>query len=314
MMIIRKNFLMDLDHTNTIVENPFLREVHNTAFSFSVLEGYKKFSYKWVLSNFINLKYTNLVTYDLPFFLRWPCFKKKTIFVLPHINIINSIINYISKGLYIYTEINEYFIPNRRSFNNCYFTHDILIYGYSNSQKLLFTIAYNEERKYEKQEISYDDFLKAFNSCKTKYLLKTIVFSINDNYNFNCLQYDKIKNDLEKYIYPQKEYLGINVYKHLENDLIRSHLNKYINMRSFRTIKEHKKVLFLLSEFCVLPIKTKELLNELINDSDIIFNLSLKYNVTHNEKIINSIILRIEQLKAKETIVIKEVLKFMDDF
>lgn len=223
-------------------------------------------------------------------------------------------VNYINKGLYIYTEINEYFIPNRKSFNNCYFTHDILIYGYSNSQKLLFTIAYNEKRKYEKQAISYDDFLKAFNSCKTKYLLKTMVFSIDNNYNFNCLQYDKIKNDLKKYIYPSKKYLGINVYKYLENDLIRSHSNKYINMRSFRTIKEHKKILFLLSEFFVLPNEIKELLNELINDSNIIFNLSLKYNITNNEKIINSIILRLKQLKTKEIIVIKKILEFLDDF
>ena len=313
-MISRKKFLMDLNHKNTIIENPFLREIHNTAFSFSVLEGYEKFSYKWILSNFIGLKYTDLITYDLPFFLRWPCFKKKTIFLLPNNNIINLMVNYINKGLYIYTEINEYFIPNRKSFNNCYFTHDILIYGYSNSQKLLFTIAYNEKRKYEKQAISYDDFLKAFNSCKTKYLLKTMVFSIDNNYNFNCLQYDKIKNDLKKYIYPSKKYLGINVYKYLENDLIRSHSNKYINMRSFRTIKEHKKILFLLSEFFVLPNEIKELLNELINDSNIIFNLSLKYNITNNEKIINSIILRLKQLKTKEIIVIKKILEFLDDF
>lgn len=82
-----------------INENPTLRELHNTAFSFSVLEK-EKIPKSWILTNFFVLRYDQTLTYNVKFFLKWGCFSRKFVFYYDNMNIIEKLIMYIDRGYY----------------------------------------------------------------------------------------------------------------------------------------------------------------------------------------------------------------------
>ena len=269
-----------------IIENPTLRELHNTAFSFSVLES-NNLPKSWILENFSVLKYNQTLSYNSKFFLNWSCFNRRFVFYYDRMDIIKKIISYIDRNYYIYMELNEFFIPNRPAYKKFDFYHDILIYGYDKNEKILYTIAYNKDGLYKAQKIQYLDIIKAYKNYKHKYELKIMPFCISKNYNFNKFKHHSIKNNLKKMLYSSKKHIGCNAY----DDLLK-HIDKIIrfktqlDLRAFRTILEHSKTLTYINDYFTIPENYYKTLIDLNKKANYLFLLSIKYNLTQSENLI----------------------------
>lgn len=269
-----------------IIENPTLRELHNTAFSFSVLES-NNLPKSWILENFSVLKYNQTLSYNSKFFLNWSCFNRRFVFYYDRMDIIKKIISYIDRNYYIYMELNEFFIPNRPAYKKFDFYHDILIYGYDKNEKILYTIAYNKDGLYKAQKIQYLDIIKAYKNYKHKYELKIMPFCISKNYNFNKFNHHSINNNLKKMLYSSKKHIGCNAY----DDLLK-HIDKIIrfktqlDLRAFRTILEHSKTLTYINDYFTIPENYYKTLIDLNKKANYLFLLSIKYNLTQSENLI----------------------------
>lgn len=271
-----------------INENPRLRELHNTAFSFSVLEK-EKLPDSWILTNFFVLRYDQTLTYNVKFFLKWNCFSRKFVFYYDKMNIIEKLIMYIDHGYYIYMELNEYYIPNRPAYKNYDFYHDVLIFGYNKDKQNFSTIAYNKGL-YKSQLISFTNIVEAYCNYKHKYELKIMPFCVSKKYNFEKFDKNLIKMNFEKMLYSSKKHIGKNAYVDLLNHIdyvIYKNIN--LDLRAFRTISEHAKTLVYLNEFFNIKQDDFKNLLELSKRADYIFFLAIKYNLTLSNNLVKKI-------------------------
>lgn len=293
-------------HVLKINENPTLRELHNTAFSFSVLET-RSLSKSWILENFFVLKYNQTLSYDVKFFLKWHCFNRKFVFYYNGMDIVKKIISHIDRNCYIYMELNEFFIPNRPAYTAFDFYHDILIYGYDENDQIFFTIAYNKDGLYKTQKIHYLNIINAYENYKHKYKLKIMPFRISEKYDFNKFHKSSIKKSLKKMLYSSKKHIGYNAY----NDLLKhidmvTYESGKLDLRAFRTILEHSKTLTYINDYYSITNHSYNLLIELNKKANFIFLLSMKYNLTQSENLILKIKKHIlEYMKMQEQTLIK---------
>ncbi len=272
-----------------INENPTLRELHNTAFSFSVLEK-EEIPKSWILTNFFVLRYDQTLTYNVKFFLKWGCFSRKFVFYYDNMNIIEKLIMYINRGYYIYMELNEYYIPNRPAYKNHNFYHDLLIYGYNKNNQNFSTIAYNKDGLYKSQLISFTNIIEAYCDYKYKYELKIMPFCVSKNYNFEKFDKNTIKKNFKRMLYPSNNRIGNNAYNELLNHI--DHMidkNKKLDLRAFRTISEHAKTLIYLNDFFNIKQEDFDNLLELKKKADYIFFLAIKYNLTLSNSTIKKV-------------------------
>lgn len=292
---------------------PFLRELHNTAFSFAILET-QTLPKSWILENFLVLKFSELLTYNVPFFINWKCFTRSLILYLPKMNISDTLVKFIDRDYYIYMELNEFYIPNRKCYQLKNFNHDILIYGFDLNNKKFSTIAYNDKGLFLPQLLDFNDIDKAYKNYNKKYLLKVIPFKLNKKYDFSKINLDRIKNNLKLILNTKKESIGINAYnnvlKHIEN----VELNYVrIDLRNFRTISEFHKVLLIFNDVFNIPESINQDLLTLHMNANVIFNLAIKYEVTTSRGILIKLKLKLESLIEKTKITLTDIYKFLEN-
>lgn len=269
-----------------INESPFLRDLHNTAFSFAVLEA-NKLPKSWILENFLVLKFSESLTYRVPFFLKWRCFSRKAIVYFPKTKISHNIVNYINKNYYVYIELNEFYIPNRKNYKIKDYYHDLLIYGFDIDNSKFLTIAYNNTGSFSPQWVSFNDIDEAYSNYKMRYLLKAMPFRVSKKYDFSKTNSQEIINNLQFVLHTKKKHFGLNSYNDVLKNIEKAKLNSSkIDLRSFRTICEYQKVLLLFNEVFDIPEDLNKVLLNLQKQADIIFNLSIKYNLTLNKDVL----------------------------
>mgnify|MGYP000020600920 CR=1 FL=1 len=231
------------------------------------------------------------------------------------IDINEFIKNAINDDFYVIIKLDEYYIPDRYFYKRKQFIHQTLIYGFNTETKTYNIHGFNEKHTFQVTKLSFEDFNKAFNSVRKKQNIDFFKFNKKPDIKFDL---SLVIEWLRYYLYDTNQvYLiyyggelenrnfGINVY----DDLI-----KYIqitdetnlDIRAFHILWEHKKCMNLRMDYMQdtqnINIKT-EILNELINiekNALTIRNLVLKYNVSHNKKIILRIIEDLKVLKEEE--------------
>lgn len=87
---------------------------------------------------------------------------------LANIHILDILYTAINDGFYIYTHVDEFYVPYSSHTQKRHFFHDILIYGYNQNKKVIYTIGYGSDGEYSLREISMEDLTTAFYSDKYK--------------------------------------------------------------------------------------------------------------------------------------------------
>lgn len=277
-----------------IEKDPSFRELHTSAYPLSILEIYQGFSKKWLIQNFVNIafkkEYDNVLTYIRPYFWFWNCFEVKYSLHYPFKNVIKKIKAFLSKGYYVFLCVNEKYIPERIYYENTYYNHEILIFGYNDEKFEFDTIGYNDKKKYETQKIAYSNIDKAFRT-DYEHFYKFYALKVKPNYNFDKTSTFHMKQSINMYLNTRNAKKGFNAYQYLR-EYIRSFLEngKQINMRSFRMIKERAAVMVLIPNYFKIDTYLDKLLKDNVRISETLFLLVLKWNRSPNTNIKESIL------------------------
>ncbi len=242
----------------------------------------------------------------------------------------------INNGYYIYTFVNEFYIPNRLAYNKYDCSHDILIYGYDEDNHLCNTIGYTDKLQFNESEISFDAFYRAFqcdrNICirifklvdniDSKFNISTVYEMLCDYANStNCSNKLGLYFDLDtynKYYFEGRlncgEVYGLSIYEGLIMycQVILDNGNK-MDMRPFYGNYEHKMCMLQRLDYMeehnyLSSCNIKDLYTDINKKAKTILNLVIKYNITKDKNIIRKIINLLNNLNANENDVVKKLL------
>lgn len=237
------------------ISKPMIYGFNYYAFPLSILGGYEQ-AQSWIHSNFIQLElYYNFadghVVPIAPSLFSYannpnPWLSEQRIerdlMATFGIKINDMLIDSINKGHYAYLTVDEYYIPDRGSYGERHFVHDILVYGYDMESEMFEVLGFRENGLFGPSQVSFAEFEQAYlsldeidNWCSYVRLLK---FNEKGRHYFNVkLAADLIEDYLLSRNTHERYYTAIDPYEH---DLvygldIYEHLKRY-----FRLLVEEK--------------------------------------------------------------------------
>ncbi|WP_206426674.1 hypothetical protein, partial [Clostridium sp. E02] len=175
-------------------------------------------------------------------------YKKKD---LDYYNIVNIINENLYNKYYVIIEIDEYYFPEKSHFRKRHFIHPILIYGSDNINNFFFCIGFDKRNIFRTLQISYNDLVKATNSCLSLIDNKSLILSIfRPKVDINFYNPIIVKKNLESYIngnninvcnsiFTTTPNYGSNTY----SKVIECLKENIFDYRIFHLYAEHKKEL-----------------------------------------------------------------------
>ncbi|MBN2531402.1 MAG: hypothetical protein JXB88_00850 [Spirochaetales bacterium] len=326
---------------------PPVTGLHFHAFQLSVVFSYENFI-PWFYSHYIQVfgienpdgvPWYNFVSYNA-----WengiPCFLQvhkinRDVVLANNINIVEFVKNYIERGWYTYIGIDDFYIPFRSSYQKNRQPHDIFLYGYDTEKKSFNTAGFNEEEVFSFNQLSFDDFEKAyyydisnvdkdlfecfdfvtllkpikdakfdFDVTLTKELLNDYIHSIDTTEKLRIVRTPK-----QNYIYGMKTYLILKKY-------FQSMLNTglELDIRPVHLFWEHKKCMLLRIKYMNENgfIKLPGLYNDYMEIEQKALgmrNLMLKYEVSNDSRCIMKIINTLDEIEKKELPLLSNLLE-----
>lgn len=219
--------------------------------------------------------------------------------------------NYITGGY------DEYYIPNKKAFDNFHFSHDYILFGYDDNQRIFKSAAYIKDRTYDYYDISYDDYYNAvtknqinktglnFKKINTRYEPKiNIELIISDLENYCCINNSVSDSNTDIY--------GIKAFISFSNYILTCEEN--LDLRFSRGYKEHHFIMF--KRFQILKdlnyIKDEQLVRDyekIYLKTEITHNLFIKYNLTMEKVLLEKISEIILSLVPIESELIKRIIE-----
>jgi hypothetical protein len=183
---------------------PFLKTYQYTALPVAAITSDDNDFNIFLANNFVQTQF-NISKNKLDFwhkrFIYWDCVDVQNSFrndyiTSSHSSIIDIIQFAINNNLYVYTQVNEFYIRNRDAYQKYNFVHDILVYGYTKDSLLVF--GYNNSGYLTTEQVPVCDFVDAFKSITEPTM--THLFKYAD-YNHFYLNLKQIKENLKEYIH-----------------------------------------------------------------------------------------------------------------
>lgn len=228
---------------------------------------------------------------------------------------VHDVLHYsLDEGHYLYTIVDEYYIPSRRAYQiKQQHFHDILIYGYDPVNKLYLVSGFDQNMQYRKTSVPYDLMEKAIFSAGapiTQIYKKSIKYELNMNLIEGLLQdylysHNSSKHSMmNSYPLSDSNYYGISAY-----DGFIEHLKAIQQDKTFKDIRiphlfyEHKECMMLRLKYLTDQNRLKES-NDIITKYKIVLehslilrNLYLKLMVTNNLGLIENLYSIVVNLK-----------------
>lgn len=302
----------------------------------------------WEANNYLLLvMQKNFINKPVPFGYYLPDYRKipgldcitgnrELINNLMNTNIIDFIKKAINNNWYIYLNLNDYFVPNKKSYCKEDNSHDSLIYGIDENEENIFLFGYTKNNRLERTSISFKNFVNAYYSLEKfdTSCDQFEMFRINDKieYFFNkelfldTLRWYSKGTNISKYsanyIIPEELVYGADCYDKLIEyyKLAKSNkvLNKFHNFKIPNKIVEHKKSLYQSVNYINKNICTNKLELEieecrrLIKLSEELKVLTLKYSFDSSEKYLNACIDSLNLIKNIELQLIEKIIKKLE--
>lgn len=241
--------------------------------------------------------------------------------VINYENPINSIKEQIDNNRYVEIILNCLALPFVKTERYKY--HDWFIYGYDDENKCFLATGYLTESanqiffKYRQITISYDDFKKALPKpgVKTgfeKNILYNHTFCLPKNFKVEKRNNKKIIFNLLSYCLPFPPiFFNISVYRRYAKYLNKNISSlKWFDLRNLVNITEHKKIIYTF--ICdVIPdtCMAEEFKTKVLDKSNLLLHLTIKYNLTHKESVIKDVISLLNELHKNEKVLLLSLLK-----
>lgn len=317
---------------------PIVGFLHH-AYTLEILLNYDDylpgFHMNYIQINFLKSRFANENIHYLDYFTfpltKQPWLNRETIpldeLVKQELSICDFIVDSIKQDHYVRINVDEYYIPNRRAYNQRHFNHQLQINGYNCCAKFFHVSGFDKNHSYTNHTVEFIDLEKAIvNNLSTVHfeLIKreenthcefdiNIVYELLSHYlnaeNSNIVyptQQKRVENDL---------YWGMDIYKGLKS-YIDHLLNKdaLYDIRPWHLLWEHKKAMLLrikyLQENGYLP-KASIIYDDyrIIEQNALLLrNIFLKYGTTHDDKLVKRIFDSIDLIVTKEHETINKLL------
>jgi len=194
------------------IGDPIIKSYQFVAFPVAISSAYDD-TEDWFFNNFIQLFcrtdgefHVNFLACDIygemPFLKKYNL-SQSYIAAIYNIGLKELFIRNLNAGYYIYSFVDEYYIPNRMNYQKNHYAHDILIYGCCPEGFL--TLGYDASRAFAKQVIDFDIINTAAASQSILALQKidNIYYKSEPNIKERVKKYgrDRIIEMLEDYLY-----------------------------------------------------------------------------------------------------------------
>lgn len=196
----------------------------------------------------------------------------------------------IQKGRYVFTFLDEFYIPGRYTYQRNHYMHGNLIFGYDDVQKQFAAAAYTNRGKYEETTFSYEEFAAAVNTDAKEVEPLSFIYVLRPK------AAEGLPKDSKIWLYYIQAYYhsfdvmgqktdtvyGINALE----EMAKRFSVKTCRIASLYAIKEHKvltqKRLRMLYERGLLTKDYSECYRSIVNDADAVIALWLRYRMTKN--------------------------------
>lgn len=242
----------------------------------------------------------------------------------------------IDENYYLWTHVDEFYIPGTSSYRNKSYPHGIMIHGYDDEQRMFHVVGFLSNQRYGSGEVGYDDMEKAYFDFEPPewkpYTEHSILLKTYPGFlKANAFSLRWVMDQLQDYLHakpsdqrmpafelqlPSPHAWGMAVYDRLQERLRRNIENTYIvDHRSFYVLWEHKKMMnrriaFMAREgYYACSSETAEDWSNLEKQASVNLNLILKYWMTRDNKHLELLIERLGKMKADETLIIERMLQ-----
>jgi hypothetical protein len=237
------------------------------------------------------------------------------------ININQLIINSLMRDNYMVCHLDEFFVPNRPTYQKEHYFHENMIYGFNNNKNEYDILGFDNKGIFNSTKISYAQFEQASIDLASKnHDLKFL--SLKNDFSYN-LDLNCIINQLLDYLNGENSSSGYTILRNPTRDFvygtkIYNQLIKYLRLlynnigvsdiRPFHILWEHKKCMVLRIEYIMYSYKDtastlEEVYTEYLTIERICFSirsLFLKYTITSRIQIIEKIIPLLEDVFIRE--------------
>lgn len=321
-----------------ILEKPLIRTYQYNAFAESIMGCHRDYQ-EWLAGNYVQIMVCedfensiNVIEYLAgSIFGGCPLLdnqgKRKSEIMESYESCVEYLDSALKQGYYIYTFVDEYYIPNRVSYGKNHFEHDILLYG--REQEAFVYIGYDALGNYTKGMLSTEQFYQAMqtdnmclimvslNSSEYKFDIEKFIFMLKQ---YVCAE-DSRQNldvylDMSKYnayFYDSKLHkplsFGSSVYEPLERLIAYyDEAGAFYDWRVLHLLHEHKQAMYhklkYLGDKKYLENSAHILMQykEIVDRAALIENLGLKYQITRAGRVSKEIRRNILELQREEEI------------
>ncbi|WMJ86462.1 hypothetical protein [Anaerocolumna sp. MB42-C2] len=249
-------------------------------------------------------------------------------------SIIDFIIDSIDLGYYVYFIANYFYIPISKNYNQYHKVHDIFIFGYDKNTQMFDVADFFRDGIYEYAKVPFSCINIAYNSlseCSKQHDwlngVELISFFKRSEYHNNkeldyrfdpalvksfICDYITSSNTLEKYKIPTEKWkrnwvYGVEIYDFLIEYLEQLSSNKVpFDTRPFAVLNDHKKLMMMRIKFMgenSFLYNWKDLYQDysnVLNRASILKGLWIKYSISSDKKLLNRMILIINEIKKIE--------------
>ncbi|SDD50542.1 hypothetical protein SAMN05428987_5033 [Paenibacillus sp. CF095] len=318
-------------HTKVLpISKPKVLGFLHHAYPLSIIGNHNDYI-PWFHNNFIQVicnteyfenKNDHLVDFFFPNdrLFSYPCletYASKPEFSTSEIDIVDYVINSIDKDCYVYTHVDEFYIPDRNVHNH--FTHNIFIYGYEDGK--LNVLGFDESHTFTSTQVTFDDFRKAYSHADYKL---TILYNYN-NYvtpQFNIHSVIRSINDYSLSIntfngngyIPNNPVFGIETYDYLKRYIEMVKLDCLrADIRPFHILLEHKscmleRLMYLKENNYLKDLDIYSEYKEIEELAQVQRNIILKYMFSGDTNLLSNLVTSIDLLVNKEKNALNKIL------
>lgn len=319
-----------------IEPNPRVRNYLRHAFAFSVLETSRKDKVDAILlREYIDLIYQpdrDWLDYHNHSYESWECFAcrrmSRDLLVANGINIILYLIKGLQVGYYADIWLDTYYIPGKTYYKSQHSTHGLLLYGYDADKRIFHAISYNKREQYAQIDVTVENIAQA---CSTDYFAYVTLFRIQPGETIE-FDFSDVCDRLRDYLQskPHDDYHCFT--KRVEGQSVqyeaclrfaekiaqKTQEIGAIPQVAMYSYGEHKRLM--MWRLRVLAEQNGIVLPELaaaeahtVKDTKRLALASVKYNMTHEDALLSSIVETMNQVNVREKKMLEHFLELVEN-